>query len=114
MGRWAQRQRRGGGPPGAPTIVVRTIVGVFLDLVGNQMTVAFDGAITYDGLGVYSGFEVDDGGGFAPFSTVVGSGSDFVILDAPGPLAFGMPWQQLTTPPELAELVTVPVAGTLL
>lgn len=106
MGRWAQRRLRASGPP-APAPAALSVLLVQWDAVGEQYTVIFSGAIGYSGAGTFSDFTVDG----TTYSTVTGSGVDFVTVDAAGGPGVGASWIISAQPPELSSAVSVPASG---
>ena len=109
MGRWAQQRRRGGGggapPPPAPSVNITSIASIGV----NSFRLAFDAVVTYDGSGNLTGLTID-GDAIASVLDPAGPVStlDVTCGVADGP---GLPWLLSSSPPESAELWTVPQSG---
>lgn len=109
MGRWAQRNRRGGGAPGSNPAPAPTVVDVVINSA-TEADVVFSAAVTFQAGGPSTNFTVNgnDTAGIAQVAadTIrVGNGS--------ASWSSGQSWVMLFPPPWMVETPATPASGTV-
>lgn len=107
MGRWAQRQLRGGGAQGVnPTPPLIQITSVSSP-GGQTLVIDFDAPVTYSGGGGIQGFDVQGGA----LNSGVQSGPAQITAEADNAFSPGDAWSLPAQPGEIPEPLDVPAAG---